>query len=77
MTEVIVSAPGKILWTGGYSILEKGNVGLVSSVDKRVYARANVLPDHNIEITAPQLGVKVKGKFENGKIALTEDNPHA
>ncbi|MDP3742538.1 MAG: hypothetical protein Q8R15_04445 [Candidatus Micrarchaeota archaeon] len=77
MKEVIVSAPGKILWTGGYSILEKDNIGLVSSVDKRVYARANVLPDHNIEINAPQLGVSVKGKFENGKIALTEDNPHA
>ncbi|MBI4406819.1 hypothetical protein HY571_02805 [Candidatus Micrarchaeota archaeon] len=77
MKEVIISAPGKILWTGGYSILEKGNVGLVSSVDKRVYARASVLPDHNIEIKAPQLGVNVEGKFENGKITLTEDNTNA
>ncbi len=77
MKEVVVSAPGKILWTGGYSILEKGNVGLVSSVNKRVYARANVLPDHNIEIISPQLSVEVKGKFQDGKITLAQDNPYA
>ncbi len=77
MKEVIVSAPGKILWTGGYSILEKGNIGLVSSVDKRVYARCSELEPMNVHIKSPQLGVDVTGVFEEGKLKLSQDHPNA
>ncbi|GEM_PF-797574 len=38
---VVTSAPGKILWIGGYSVLEKGNIAFVTGVDKRVYVQAN------------------------------------
>ncbi|RYR48061.1 hypothetical protein Ahy_A07g034055 isoform B [Arachis hypogaea] len=64
---VVASAPGKVLITGGYLILERPNAGLVLSTNARFYAI--VKPLHNeiqpdswawawadVRLTSPQLG---------------------
>ncbi|MED6144332.1 hypothetical protein PIB30_014680 [Stylosanthes scabra] len=64
---VVASAPGKVLITGGYLILERPNAGLVLSTNARFYAI--VKPLHNeirpdswawawtdVKLTSPQLG---------------------
>ncbi|KAM6556560.1 hypothetical protein CsatB_003579 [Cannabis sativa] len=63
---VVVSAPGKVLMTGGYLILERPNPGLVLSTSARFYAIVKPLleeikPDScfwawtDVKVTSPQL----------------------
>ncbi|MBI5224810.1 hypothetical protein HY989_02980 [Candidatus Micrarchaeota archaeon] len=73
--EFCASAPGKILWLGGYSVLEKGNVSLVTAIDKRVFAKAEKLQGGAVEFILPQFKVKVEGKLINGKIFLEGKGP--
>ncbi|HLC37099.1 MAG TPA: hypothetical protein VJK05_05860 [archaeon] len=68
MNELIVSAPGKILWIGGYSVLEKGNVSLISGVNKRVYAKIKKRKDSKVKIISKQFNYFIEGKIESGKI---------
>lgn len=68
----IASAPGKILWLGGYAILEKDCVGLVTAVDKRVYAEAREAKGDAIEFSMPQFGISASGKFSRGELKLTK-----
>lgn len=78
---VNVSAPGKILWIGGYSVLERPNVSLVSAVNARVHAEANFARETMIE--CPQFSIrkgisemseneKEKMKFLLSAISITE-----
>ncbi|XP_027368051.1 phosphomevalonate kinase, peroxisomal isoform X2 [Abrus precatorius] len=66
MGEVVASAPGKVLMTGGYLILERPNAGLVLSTNARFYAIVKPLhhqikPDSwawawtDVRLTSPQL----------------------
>lgn len=67
----VVKAPGKILWIGVYSVLERPNVSYVTSVDAYVTATVEALDTHDVEIIAPQLGMSAKGKINsNGAIEL-------
>ncbi|KAF9593616.1 hypothetical protein IFM89_024300, partial [Coptis chinensis] len=43
---IIGSAPGKVLMTGGYLILERGNAGLVLSTNARFYAIVKPIYNH-------------------------------
>uniref|UniRef100_A0A0A0LJZ3 phosphomevalonate kinase n=1 Tax=Cucumis sativus TaxID=3659 RepID=A0A0A0LJZ3_CUCSA len=63
---VVASAPGKVLMTGGYLVLEKPNAGLVLSTNARFYAIVKpiyeeIKPDSwawswtDIKLTSPQL----------------------
>ncbi|KAK9699010.1 hypothetical protein RND81_08G147200 [Saponaria officinalis] len=76
--EVVASAPGKVLMTGGYLVLERPNAGLVLSTNARFYAIVN--PIHNddhpnswawswmdVKLTAPQLSRETmyKMSFKN------------
>ncbi len=70
---VIVSAPGKILWIGGYAVLERPNVSFVTGVDKRVYCKATELPEGKISISSPQFDLNIDGNFDGKKIALSCD----
>ncbi len=70
---VTVSAPGKILWMGGYSIIEANNLGFVTSIDKRVYADATALPFPHIELKNDQLGIDCKGIYKNNKNILNNE----
>lgn len=70
---VCASAPGKILWIGGYSVLDKGNISFVTGVDKRVYAKAEKLGDSKIHIKIPQFSVDISGKFDGEKILFDRE----
>ncbi|XP_057977396.1 phosphomevalonate kinase, peroxisomal [Malania oleifera] len=63
---VVASAPGKVLMTGGYLILERPNAGIVLSTNARFYAIVkpiydDVKPDNwawswtDVKLTSPQL----------------------
>ncbi|CAI0470904.1 unnamed protein product, partial [Linum tenue] len=63
---VVASAPGKVLLTGGYLILERPNAGIVLSTNARFYAIVKPLFDHlspeswawgwsDVKLTSPQL----------------------
>ncbi|MFH1750274.1 MAG: hypothetical protein ABH863_01195 [Candidatus Micrarchaeota archaeon] len=67
MEQFCASAPGKILWLGGYSVLERGNAAYVASIDKRAYAQASLLEGNALEIKAPQFGIDLFGTIRNGK----------
>jgi len=70
---ITASAPGKIIWIGGYSVLERPNVSFITSVDKRVVAKAEKIDKNNYEINAPQLLASARGKITAGKLNLTND----
>lgn len=66
MAEVVVSAPGKVLLTGGYLILERPNAGIVLSTSARFYAIVKPFHDDvkldiwawawaDVKVTSPQL----------------------
>lgn len=70
---VCTSAPGKILWIGGYSVLEKGNVSFVTGVDKRVYAKAEKIDNGMVHIVSKQFSVDISGKFDGEKITFDRE----
>ncbi|XP_008788523.2 phosphomevalonate kinase, peroxisomal [Phoenix dactylifera] len=64
--EVVASAPGKVLITGGYLILERPNAGIVLSTNARFYAMVKPLLEEvqpeswawawtDVKVTSPQL----------------------
>ncbi|MCL5675297.1 MAG: hypothetical protein M1611_01655 [Candidatus Marsarchaeota archaeon] len=57
-------APGKILWLGGYSVLERPNIGFVTTVNAYVHAGVKSLDDGMLEIRAPQLGAAAHGRVD-------------
>ena len=65
-----VKAPGKILWIGGYSVLERPNISFVSAVDAYVTAKLKTNSGVDIELDVPQLNMSAKGKIDHatGKI---------
>ncbi len=69
---ITASAPGKIIWIGGYAVLERPNVSFVTSIDKRVVAKAEKIDKNNYEINAPQLLASARGKITAGKLNLND-----
>ena len=70
---VEAKAPGKVLWLGGYSVLEKPNIGYVTAIDAYVHANVNLLEGSNkVHIKAPDLDINVDGALnpETGKISI-------
>ncbi|KAJ0051786.1 hypothetical protein Pint_03523 [Pistacia integerrima] len=66
MAGVVASAPGKVLMTGGYLVLERPNAGIVLSTTARFYAIVKPLYDElksdswawawtDVKLTSPQL----------------------
>ncbi|KAG0462020.1 hypothetical protein HPP92_020496 [Vanilla planifolia] len=79
--EVVVSAPGKVLITGGYLILERPNAGLVLSTNARFYAIVKPLyEEHNqkswawswsdVKVSSPQLSREATYKLSLIKSVL-------
>ncbi|MEM4255623.1 MAG: hypothetical protein QXR53_04850 [Candidatus Norongarragalinales archaeon] len=68
----VCSAPGKILWLGGYAVLERPNVSFITGVDKRVYADAK--ENYKTVLRSQQFGFEASGIFENGKLVLNGDS---
>ncbi|KAI7994315.1 Phosphomevalonate kinase, peroxisomal [Camellia lanceoleosa] len=62
--EVVASAPGKVLMTGGYLVLERPNAGIVLSTNARFYAIVKPLYEEikpgssvwtEVKLTSPQM----------------------
>lgn len=65
MPEIIsAKAPGKILWLGGYSILERPNIGFGTTVN--AYAHVSVKPNgnHSVEISVPQFAERFRARID-------------
>ncbi len=60
-SEISVKAPGKILWIGGYSVLERPNTSYVSAVDAYVAATLKTRESQEVDLKAPQLEMSSKG----------------
>ena len=63
-----ISAPGKILLIGGYSILEKGNLGYTLAVNQRVHSFLSPYSEDSIIFELEDFNLKVKAEFMDGKI---------
>ncbi|MGC9132696.1 MAG: hypothetical protein ACP5HJ_03645 [Candidatus Micrarchaeia archaeon] len=66
-----VSAPGKVLLLGGYSILERPNPGFVIAIDKRVYADINLIKKEGktlIKLSIPQFHILKEGIFKEKEL---------
>jgi len=68
-------APGKVLLIGSYSILEKGNVGFVTTIDAYVHAFINTLPENALILNAPDLGISAKGHINAEKYSIEISAP--
>ncbi|MCL5419001.1 MAG: hypothetical protein M1360_03620 [Candidatus Marsarchaeota archaeon] len=67
---VEAEAPGKVLWLGGYSVLE-GNRALVTTVDTKVHVSAKAIQEKKIVIDAPMLNGSATGSIdEDGSITI-------
>ncbi len=64
MKVVSARAPGKILWLGGYSILEKPNPGFVTTVNAFSRVRITKSHDNIITINVPQLNLHAEGRID-------------
>ncbi|MEM4202784.1 MAG: hypothetical protein QXS54_01810 [Candidatus Methanomethylicaceae archaeon] len=63
------SAPGKILWLGGYAVLERPNISLVTAVNARVHAHIQKFKEDYLEI--PQFNIN------ESITALSEDKKNS
>jgi phosphomevalonate kinase len=62
-----ISAPGKLMLAGEWSVLELGNPCIVLSVDKRVHVE--IEDSREISVTVDDFNIKdIKAKFVNDKI---------
>nr|QMU23686.1 phosphomevalonate kinase [Eleocharis dulcis] len=79
--EVVVSAPGKVLITGGYLVLDRPNSGIVLSTTARFYAIVRPIYDEikpdswawgwtDVKVTSPQLSREASYKLSLKKCTL-------
>ena len=69
-----VKAPGKVLWLGGYSILERPNVGFVTAIDAYVHAKARLFANADvIKVEVPDFGISIHGTIDarNGQVIIS------
>ncbi|KAL3645756.1 hypothetical protein CASFOL_010936 [Castilleja foliolosa] len=78
---VVASAPGKVLMTGGYLILERPNAGIVLSTNARFYAIVKPLHEEiesgswawswtDVKLTSPQMGRETMYKLSLKNLQL-------
>nr|QEV81810.1 Phosphomevalonate kinase [Prunella vulgaris] len=78
---VVASAPGKVLMTGGYLVLERPNAGIVLSTNARFYAIVKPFyeeakPDSwawgwtDVKLTSPQMGREIMYKLSLKNLML-------
>lgn len=65
MSEVVVSAPGKVLLAGGYLVLDRAHTGLVFGLSARVYVHVKSTP--SLIDTDPSLLVVRSPQFTNAE----------
>ena len=64
-------APGKILWIGGYSVIERPNISMVTTVDAYVHVHVRHIEGNRIILSTPQMKLHIKGGIDpdTGKIS--------
>jgi phosphomevalonate kinase len=84
-----VSAPGKLLFAGGYLVLESPNVGVVIGVDKRFFCTCVLYDDDDdaatgsakdviqIRVDSPQFGCQWNYTFDKAQKSLQRAAPSA
>ena len=76
--KILASAPGKILLLGGYSVLDKPNVGYCVGVNQRVHAEAMEVESQekniHVEFSLPEFSVEAVGIFDGNKISYQVDS---
>nr|QID77685.1 5-phosphomevalonate kinase [Cinnamomum camphora] len=81
MAQVVASAPGKVLMTGGYLILERPNAGIVLSTTARFYAIVKPFYEEvkqdswawawtDVKVTSPQLSRETMYKLSHKNSTL-------
>jgi phosphomevalonate kinase len=65
-------APGKILWIGGYAVLERPCVSYVTTVDAFIEAEVERLAGEEVRIIAPEINRSGKGSVDpaTGKVSM-------
>lgn len=67
MPQIVVSAPGKLMLSGEWSVLEKGNPCIVLAVEERV--KAVIKESAKIQFTAKDIGIEtIIGTFDKKQI---------
>ncbi len=68
---VSAKAPGKILWIGGYSVLERPNISYATTVNAYVSVNSRSIGGNAIELIAPQLKINAKGSIgADGRLSI-------
>ena len=67
-----VSAPGKLMLSGEWSVLEKGAPCIVLAIEKRVYAEAGEAKEYYVKLK--DFGVETKASVEGVKISFEKDS---
>lgn len=76
MAEAITAkAPGKILWIGGYSVLERPNISFVTTVNAYVTSSVTKNQDDKVEFNSPQLGRSASCTMDKISGAISGDVP--
>ena len=67
-----VSAPGKLFLSGEWSVLEMGNPGIVTAVNKRVWA--DIEDSEDIRVSVDDFNIQgAMGSFSDGKFEWTSE----
>jgi phosphomevalonate kinase len=61
---VQVSAPGKILLIGAYSVLEEGNISYTLAINKRVRTKIEKGENEKIKVHLKDFGIKAEYRFD-------------
>lgn len=74
--EMHAAAPGKIMWLGGYSVLERPNLAFVTAIDSHVHISARKNHDNAMVLSAPQIiAQQARGTMDINTGKLTMEIP--
>jgi ERG8-type phosphomevalonate kinase len=63
-SEIHAMAPGKILWLGGYAVLEKPNIGFTTAVDSHINVIVKQRDDSLVRLYVPQFDMVATGRID-------------
>ncbi len=67
-----VSAPGKLVIAGEWSVLESGNPVIVASVDRFVHVFLKPRKDQQVILNLPDFNLRISGELKNQKLIFGE-----
>lgn len=73
--ETTITAPGKLMLSGEWSVLEPNNMCIVLAINKKVKVKIKENNKKEINITLNNFGIKTKTILENQKLIFDSENP--